>query len=180
MEPASFRPRPSVLPAASGAWLPIVNADLARINVIADRVHTDLPERPEVFAEKVGLSPEGCRKLVVAGETVGYGICHPWMLQEIPPLDEFLRGLPPEPDCLYIHDVVVLPEARGGAATSRFVTHVRALAATREIGALALVSVYGTDRFWTRFGFVVEEGGEALRAKVASYGPTACYMVART
>ena len=42
---------------------------------------------------------------------------------------------------------------------------------------LALVSVYGTDVLWSRYGFGVVTGGRVLE-KLASYGPTARYMTA--
>lgn len=45
-----------------------------------------------------------------------------------------------------------------------------------NIGSLALVSVYGTDVLWSRFGFQVVHNPE-LNGKLASYGTTAKYMV---
>ncbi len=134
-------------------WQPLLESDLDSVNEIADRIHTSLPERSEVFAEKVRLFPSGCRKLISEDKMSGYGISHPWMLYSIPPLDEFLKTLPPKPECLYIHDVVVLPEARGSGAAAHYVEYIKHLAAELGIPSLALVSVYGTDALWSRFGF---------------------------
>jgi ribosomal protein S18 acetylase RimI-like enzyme len=140
------------------------------------RIHTSLPEKPEVFAEKFRLFPDGCQKLVSENKMVGYGISHPWVLSSIPPLDEFLVLLPQNPECIYIHDVVVLPEARGNNAAQRYVDHIKRLAAKMSILSLALVSVYGTDALWNRFGFrAIQDDG--LKRKLISYGVTAKYMI---
>src|ERR1039458_640754 len=94
-------------------WRPAVAADLETIDRIANIVHPGLPERPEVFAEKLSLFPEGCFVLVQNSEIVGYGFSHPWLLYRIPLLDSFLGTLPLSPECLFIHDVVVIEQARG-------------------------------------------------------------------
>ncbi|MEN6532399.1 MAG: GNAT family N-acetyltransferase [Bryobacteraceae bacterium] len=157
-------------------WHPLLIADLDRVNRIADLVHTTLPERPEVFEEKLRLFPSGCRKLISGEIIVGYGISHPWMLFSIPPLDDFLQHLPDKAQCLYIHDVVILPAARGHGAAGHYVDYVKGVARKMGIPALALVSVYGTDRLWSRFGFTVVQDA-ALDAKLKSYGGTAKYML---
>lgn len=157
-------------------WQPLLPSDLDSVNRIADLIHTSLPERPEVFEEKVRLFPSGCRKLVSGDDIVGYGISHPWMLYSIPPLDEFLKSLPQNPECLYIHDIVVLPKARGNGAAARYVDYIKHLAAAMSIRSLALVSVYGTGVLWRRFGFRVVQNPE-LDRKLVSYGATAKYMV---
>jgi len=157
-------------------WLPLLPADLDSVNRIADSVHTTLPERPEVFEEKVTLYPRGCRKFVSGDHIVGYGISHPWTLYSIPPLDKFLKTLPLNPACLYIHDVVVLPGARGRGAAARYVDYIKRLARESAIWSLALVSVYGTDMLWSRFGFRVIANSD-LDEKLTSYGASARYMV---
>lgn len=157
-------------------WQPLLPSDLDSVNRIADLIHTSLYERPEVFDEKVRLFPSGCRKLISGTHIVGYGISHPWMLYSIPPLDEFLEHLPPNPQCLYLHDIVVLPEARGYGASAQYVDDIKRLAKTMNIRALALVSVYGTDVLWGRFGFRVVQTTK-LNRKLVSYGATAKYMV---
>jgi hypothetical protein len=157
-------------------WVPLLNLDLHSVNQIADHVHTSLPERPDVFAEKLSLFPQGCRKLLLDNRSVGYGISHSWVLNSIPPLDEFLVALPPEPQCLYIHDVVVLPEARGHNASGLYVEYIKALAKVMHIQALALVSVYGTDVLWSRFGFQTILN-PSLTKKLLTYGATAKYMI---
>ncbi len=157
-------------------WQPLLESDLQSLNEIASQIHTTLPERPEVFADKLSRFPHGCRKLVLGNKMVGYGISHPSKLYSIPPSDEFLGSLPQPPECLYIHDVAVLTEGRGNNAAAVFVEATKALAGRMQIRCLALVSVYRTDTLWSRFGFRVVQN-DALNGKLASYGPTAKYMV---
>ncbi|MGO8839488.1 MAG: GNAT family N-acetyltransferase [Limisphaerales bacterium] len=160
----------------TGDWLPILPADLDSVNRLADSIHTTLPERPEVFEEKVRLFPKGCKKFVLNGNMVGYGISHPWMLNTIPPLNKFLKNLPEKPECLYLHDIVIAPGARGMGAAGRYVDYIKQLAVEISIPSLALVSVYGTDVLWSRFGFRTVQNSD-LNRKLISYGTTAKYMI---
>lgn len=153
------------------AWLPLAEGDLAALCAAAARLHPGLPERPEVFAEKLRLCPEGCRKLEAGGALAGYAIGHPWTLGSAPKLDAFLGALPAAPDCFYIHDVAVLPAARGLGAAAAYVDYAAGLARGRGLRALALVSVYGTAPLWARLGFAPAAG-----PGLASYGPGAVYM----
>jgi hypothetical protein len=77
-----------------------------------------------VFGEKLRLFPAGCLKLVRADEFLGYGISHSWMLGNIPPLDTFLGSLPDRPNCIYVHDVVIHPSARGHNAAGDYIRRI--------------------------------------------------------
>jgi ribosomal protein S18 acetylase RimI-like enzyme len=158
-------------------WRKAQGSDLPDVMAIAAAVHPDLPERTAVIAEKMRLYADGCRVLVSDGASVGYGLAHPWTLHQIPPLDEFLGALPAAPDCLYIHDVAVLPAFRGGAAAA-YVEAIMALARSARLAHLALVSVHDTAPFWTRFGFRAVAPNPALAMKLRSYGQAAAYMIA--
>ncbi|WFU28251.1 GNAT family N-acetyltransferase [Bradyrhizobium sp. CB1717] len=157
-------------------WRPARASDLPAISAIAARIHPDLPERPEVFAEKMRLCRDGCRALIADDETVGYGLAHPWKRHRIPPLDAFLELIPVDADCIYVHDVAVLPDFRGGASRA-YVADIEKLARASGIAALALVSVYATRPLWERFGFRPVSADAELRAKLASYGNGATYML---
>ncbi|MBR0847139.1 GNAT family N-acetyltransferase [Bradyrhizobium diazoefficiens] len=157
-------------------WRPALPSDLDAISAIAAQIHPDLPERAEVLAEKMRLCPEGCRVLVAGDEIVGYGLSHPWMRHRIPPLDDFLEALPDDADCFYVHDVAVLAGGRGGAARA-YVAGIEDLARSSGIATLALVSVYATRPLWQRLGFRALAADADLRAKLASYGAGATYML---
>jgi GNAT superfamily N-acetyltransferase len=153
-------------------WRAATADDLGVIDAIANAEHPGLPERPEVFAEKFNLFSTGCRVLIQFGETVGYGILHPWYLYKIPPLDSFLKRLPSKPECIFVHDVVVLPRARGHGAAERFVEIVADVAREQEIHALALISVYDTHPLWMKCGFQIAQRPDIVE-KLQSYGHTA-------
>ncbi|MHC2537255.1 GNAT family N-acetyltransferase [Bradyrhizobium diazoefficiens] len=157
-------------------WRPAHASDLPAIGAIAARIHPGLPERLEVFAEKMRLYPDGCRVLIADDEIAGYGLSHPWRRHRIPPLDGFLERLPDDADCLYVHDVAVLPDHRGGIARA-YVETIENLARASGIAALALVSVYATRPLWERFGFRPVTADAELRAKLESYGASATYML---
>jgi N-acetylglutamate synthase-like GNAT family acetyltransferase len=86
-----------------------------------------------------------------------------------------MGALPASPTCLYIHDVVVLEAARGQGAAGVLIDVFEAVARQHELASLALVSVYGTDVFWERYGFQAASDPE-LAEKLKSYGETARYM----
>lgn len=157
-------------------WRPARTSDLSAIDAIATQIHPDLPERPDVLAEKMRLYPDGCCVLVGDNAIAGYGLAHPWKLHRIPPLDGFLERLPEDADCLYVHDVAVLPDARGGVARA-YVAEIERLARSSGITRLALVSVDDTSALWARLGFRPVTADAALRDKLASYGASATYML---
>ncbi|MGL9616796.1 GNAT family N-acetyltransferase [Bradyrhizobium sp. U531] len=157
-------------------WRPAHASDLPAISAIAARVHPDLPESLEVFAEKMRLYPNGCRVLIAEDGIAGYGLSHPWMQRRIPPLNGLLARLPDDADCLYVHDVAVLPEFRGGVLRA-YIAEIEQLARGSGITTLALVSVYATRPMWQRLGFKPVAADAELRAKLASYGEGATYML---
>lgn len=157
-------------------WRPTSANDIDAITGLAKIIHPAFPERPEVFAEKLSLFPSGCYVLVRHEEVIGYGLSHPWNLNCIPPLDSFLKGIPRDADCLYVHDVAVLPEVRGHGSAERYIDLMEECACKIGVDLLVLVSVYNTKPLWAQYGFEVANGTE-LDMKLRSYGPTAKYMI---
>jgi GNAT superfamily N-acetyltransferase len=157
----------------SCSWRQMKLSDLDAVDRIADEVHT-LYERPEVFKEKFNLYPEGCFVLENDEEILGYCISHPWNLHEIPMLDRFITSLPFERNCLYIHDIVVLPSARGKSHSLRIMEWLETMAYLSKFLGLALVSVYGTSYLWEKYGFVQADASDV---KLKFYGDDAKYMV---
>ncbi|MBR0957679.1 GNAT family N-acetyltransferase [Bradyrhizobium japonicum] len=157
-------------------WRPAHAFDLPAIGAIAARIHPDLPESLEVFAEKMRLYPDGCRVLAGDDEIAGYGLSHPWKQHRIPPLGDLLARLPDDADCLYVHDVAILPDFRGGVLRA-YIADIEQLARSSGITVLALVSVYATWPLWEHLGFRAVTADAELRAKLASYGKGATYML---
>lgn len=158
-------------------WFPLSSDDLDRVHYIGQTIHHELPERFEVLVEKLKLFPIGCLKLVLAGKIVGYAIAHPWSLSSIPVLDRFLVAIPARADCIHIHDVAILSEARGYRSAEPYVTMIRDIAIGLGIEKLACVSVYGTDVLWSRYGFKAE-AGDHISVQLEPYGSSAKYMIA--
>lgn len=157
------------------SWRDMTPNDLVLVDLLANRVHTGLPERLEVFAEKLYLFGAGCRVLQGGNTILGYGIGHPWVLNGVPALDSWLGALPAAADCLYVHDVVIDAVASGHGAAGWYIDYMCKLATSLRIGHLALVSVYGTHVVWRRYGFIVSETPNT-HCLLSSYGHTAKYM----
>ena len=162
----------------SAVWCTATSTDLIEIQAIADSIHVDLHEHPEVFAEKLRLFPEGCFVLKQREIVVGYGFSYPWRLNSVPRLNQLLGRFPPMPECLFIHDVALAPQARGRGAVRILFGLLTKVARKRGLTALALVSVYNTHPLWARLGFQVVVD-TALMSSLKTYGDLARYMVCR-
>lgn len=155
-------------------WRAMAPGDLDGVVAVARVAFPDHPEGRACFAERLALAPASCFVLEGEGGTAGYLIAYPWPLEAIPPLDTLLGSLPETRETWYLHDLALLPEARGGG-------HARAgldLLFGRVDAPIGLVSVNESVAFWQARGFVPLDS-PALRAKLASYGPGAHYMVRR-
>jgi GNAT superfamily N-acetyltransferase len=145
--------------------------DLAQVEPLGNAIHQDHPERPEIFAERLALCPEGCHAL---GNLDGYIISHPWLLGSPPKLDTLLGALPARPDTWYIHDLALHERARGTGAAPAIVAHLATLAQQRNLATMSLIAVGRSPGFWMRQGFAP---APLPPSKIASYGEGAAYMV---
>jgi GNAT superfamily N-acetyltransferase len=158
---------------ATPAWRPMRAGDLPDVERISAIVHPRYPEREEVPAERLRLFPVGCLIASADGATIGYAITHPGLAGCPPALDTLLGMLPDDADCLYIHDVALLPGARGlrlGAAVTAILADI---ARRHGFAQLALTAVNNSTAFWARQGFAITSVATGL----ASYGDDATYMV---
>lgn len=158
------------------AWQPMRDADLPAVAALADRIHLAHPEAPEVFAERFRLFPQGCLALREDSAVVGYAIAHPGRLGAPPRLNTSLEELPERADCLYLHDIALAPEIARRGHGSDLMARLVELAIDIRLPCLALVAVGGSAPFWERLGFRAVDD-PALRAKLASYGTGAAYML---
>jgi GNAT superfamily N-acetyltransferase len=152
--------------------------DLPVIERIAEIVHPDYPESGEVPAERLALFPAGCLIAESAeGTVLGYAVSHPGLLGRPPALDSLLGRISPDADCLYLHDVALLPGARGLGFGESLVDLLRALGSRSGVRVLALTAVNRSTPYWRRRGFSDYSGDRMLAAKLASYGGDAVYMI---
>jgi len=152
------------------AWRPMQDADLTEVNSIADLVHPDFPESAAIPAERLRLYPAGCLVLDHDGVLLGYAISHPWHAGTPPALDILLGALPDTPAIYYIHDLALLPMARGTGAAGEAVRLMLAQTAKVGLTLVILVAVNNSVAFWQREAFAV------VGPAPVSYGPAARLM----
>jgi GNAT superfamily N-acetyltransferase len=154
------------------AWRPMEAGDLAAVDAVATLIHTAYPEDAAVFAERLALCPPGCLVLAEGDALAGYVVSHPWNDGAPPKLDRLLGRLPDPATAWYIHDLALLPDARGGGHAGAIVTRLAETARSAGLARMRLVAVSGSVPFWRRHGF--HELPSAGR--LASYGPEARLM----
>lgn len=160
-------------------WRSLSINNIPRLVRLADKIHPDLPESDQVFAERVMLFPSGCLALMSgeSDELYGYVISHPICHRQPPALNSLLGEIPPGADQYYIHDLVLLPEVRGRGFAQECISMLSAVAERCGYATTCLVSVYGTAPFWAHFGFVQPNDMDAdLERKLRGYGDDATYL----
>ncbi|KAI1384820.1 acyl-CoA N-acyltransferase [Hypoxylon trugodes] len=156
-------------------WRQLADDDVESLLRVADIIDTELPESHDVVAERLKLFPDGCLALTENGELCGYAISHPIRRRQPPALDSLLGGIALDADQYYIHDVCVLPELRGKGLAAQAISKLLGIA--ERYSSACLVSVYGTARFWARYGFLPPPSiDEVLLVKVRGYGDDATYL----
>lgn len=159
-------------------WRAMTGYDLEAVFDIANKVHPGFFESADVLAEKQMLYRNGCLLLEIAEQPRGYVLSHPWRLFDLPPLNTLLGSLPENADTYYIHDLALLPLARGIGASDRVISALTKHAGAMGFASMALVAVNGSAGFWARHGFVVEDRPE-LAEKLRAYEADARYMTRR-
>ena len=160
-------------------WRPMAESDLDAVAAIALVSFPDHFEGRPMFANRLALAAQGC--FVLAGDdgqAMGYAVSYPWRIDSAPPVNSLIEAIPEDADVIYLHDLALHPDARGGGATRAIVEQLADQARSRGWPAIALVAVNDAVGFWTKQGFEVRENA-AVRTKLASYGPDARYMVRR-
>ena len=158
-------------------WRAMRSEDLQQVCTMADRIHRDHPERPEVFAAKLAAYPTGCFVLAKGATLLGYALAHPYRLGMVPPLDTVMECLPGNADCLYLHDIAIEPAIRGNGHTRSVIAALTTIAQEAGLTQLALTALPGKSAFWKgKFGF--EEPPEMPNsAALATYGSGTLYLL---
>ena len=152
-------------------------ADLNAVAAIAVIGFPDHFEGRDLFENRLALNPSGCFVLADgAGEPRGYMVAYPWRTDSAPALNTLIEAIPDDATVMYLHDLALHPDARGGGYPAAVVEQLADSARQAGWPAVALVAVNDAAPFWARHGFVVRETPE-LVAKLASYGSDARYMM---
>lgn len=154
----------------------MLDSDIASVIQIAARVHLDYPEDDAVFAERQRLYPDGCMVRDDGRRVSAYIISHPWFYLEPPPLNALLGELPRAATTYYIHDLALLPEARGSGAASFVIEKLLGNVHALGISNSSLIAVKDSPRFWRRHGFQFVDNPAVIH-KLRSYDEAARYMV---
>ncbi|MFC7299141.1 GNAT family N-acetyltransferase [Herminiimonas aquatilis] len=149
--------------------------DLPAVGEIAAQLHPAYPEDGRIFAERLQLYPNGCLVLEMNDSVLGYVISHPWRHRQPPTLNSLLQILPVRPSTYYIHDVALLPTARGLGAVTQLMSRLSRIAQDDGLLTLSLVAVNGSREFWSRQGFVAIDD-PALEEKLNSYDLAARFL----
>jgi GNAT superfamily N-acetyltransferase len=157
-------------------WRALTTLDLPCVETIAAAVHPDFPEDNSVFSERQRLYPDGTHLLELGGRPAGYILSHPWSFRALPALNSLLGAIPPDADTYYLHDLALLPIARGTGAAGIIVSEMIAHAHSRGFPTMSLVAVNGSQGFWQKHGFTPVETPE-LTQKLMSYEDAARFMV---
>ena len=160
-------------------WRPMRADDLPQVMHIAAQVHEAYFEAKEVFAERLALFPQGCRIAIAQEareEVIGYAFMHPARHGHPPALNTLLGGLDGT-DCLHLHDVALLPQARGSGLGRVLVEELLRLCVLTALPRATLVAVHASRAYWREAGFTVDALGDLLEdGGLESYGAEACYM----
>lgn len=162
--------------AGQGHWRAMQLADLPQVGNIAAQVHPAYPEQPAVFAERLRLYADGCWVWQQGAQLAGYLISHPWHAMQPPALDSLLDALSQSASTYYLHDIALLPQARGQQATARILPLLAQRARQHGLDNISLVAVNQSLAFWQAQGFSPLPVGPELKAKLHSYGPGTHYL----
>jgi ribosomal protein S18 acetylase RimI-like enzyme len=160
------------------AWRAMTAFDMPSVETIAAQVHPGFFEAPEVLAERQLLYRNGCYLLEISEKATGYVLSHPWRSRSLPALNTRLGEIPADADTYYIHDLALLPLTRRLGAASHIVDALSKHAQAQGFATIHLVAVNGSQGFWEKHGFAVDEV-PALTDKLRGYEDAARYMVKR-
>jgi GNAT superfamily N-acetyltransferase len=158
---------------ADDGWRPMRADDLPAVLEAQRPIYPTYQERREIFAERLELFPAGCLVLPGGAGIAGYAISHPWREGAPPKLDTPLGALPAVPTTYYLHDIALLPPARGKGAGVAVLARLIVVARAEGLATLSLTAVQGSAPYWARQGFVAVPPPPEL----ASYGDEAVLMV---
>ncbi|MEU6388311.1 GNAT family N-acetyltransferase [Streptomyces sp. NPDC046939] len=164
-------------------------SDTARVRAIAERdwpaitalearaySRLGLSEGQAALRARRDASPETCFALHVGGQLAGYVLALPYPHGSYPDLRRARatagRAAVPARN-LHLHDLVIAPELRRQGLARHLLGHLCAVARARAYERVSLVSVGGTEPFWSARGFTAHPG---VVAPGGEYGANAVYM----
>ena len=157
-------------------WRQMTPADMPDVIRIAALIHIDHPEDDDVVLERPIFFPAGCLVLDKEGLLYGYTLAHPTLFEAPPALNKLIGQAPDKTDVLHLHDLALLPEARGSGASQAAIEMIVNRARDAGFRRISIVAVNGTEPFWQKQGFEHHTSAK-LTEKLASYDGGASYMI---
>lgn len=136
-------------------------------------------ESGEVILARQASAPAFAWVAELDGEIGAYLMAYPSHLGKVTPLGAEFAPVH-EADCLYLHDLAVVPHWSGNGVGAQLVKHALATGVRHSLRQTALVCVQAARPFWQKLDFADFSGltAPALEA-LASYPGHARYMVRR-
>ena len=114
----------------------------------------DLYEPKEWLRNKLQTFPEGCWGCRINGGLKGYLFSFPWRKEEVFPLSAAFE-IPKDPNCFYIHDLVVSREYQRRGLAAQLAAKAFEIGRGYGFDLFSLVAVQGAEGFWEKLGFQV-------------------------
>jgi len=157
-------------------WRAMTTEDLNGVVEVARLSFPDHFEGYDCFEERLRLAPEGCFVLSsTEGDIRGYLVAYPFRRHAAPPLNSLIGQIPEGPETIYLHDLALHPETRGGGHTRAVVERLAEQSKAAGWSLISLVAVNNAADFWGRMGFVAQTP-PGMAEKLATYGEDARYM----
>ena len=152
-------------------------SDMPAVMQVQAQCYTAIePESLQSMRAKREAAPQLCRGAWLGGALIGYLSAVPVRGLELPALDSRRCIVAADADTLYLHDLALLPAARGSGAGLALVRQVTAAGARLGLGRALLVAIQGSVPYWRRHGFDVVAGTAQVQTKLISYGADARLM----
>jgi ribosomal protein S18 acetylase RimI-like enzyme len=134
------------------------------------------PEPLAVMQSKWHSSPQSCFVVEYKNQVMAYVLAHPWYQANAPKLDVVLPTIE-QPDCLYIHDMAVSPEAQGLGMANKLVAEIKNAMMSLNFNGIGLIAIQGACAFWQKHQFSqLESLPSSLTDSLNSYGDDAKYL----
>lgn len=157
---------------------PTLITDIPEILRIQALCYTSIePEQAEAFINKLEQAAD-C-SFVIESENeklLAYLFALPIHSEKPPALDADDFIVPPEADCLYLHDLAIDPSARGLGLSTPLLEAFFHTAKMRRFTQASLIAIQNSVAFWQRYGFhdrhPLSQDTE-LQARISVYGEAA-------
>lgn len=152
-------------------------ADLPAVLAVQQLCYVpEMNEDGTIWFGRLATAPDFAWVAEMNGEVHAYLATYPSRLGKVTPLGgEFV--ISGAADCLYFHDLAVVPAAGGCGLGGMLVGHALQVARGQGLQHAALVCVQDALTFWQRNGFAAHRQlAPSASAALASYPGSACYM----